>query len=268
MKTYILFLSFLVLLLTTCKKQTSLVVEDAIEDTLQVEQKKTISSIGESLSPKAKSALKSWEEYQLVDQLLTRYYAISNAEALSNAVELSDLTQHLKDSIRDKQLETPSVRARLNLLYSESKRLEDMVEIPSIKPEEVVEEIKKILDAFSAVNAKFNSVYAVTELENELDLDPDFQAMIQTPSEETITTYKVVETKDQEVVKPKTIATSNQKRTKTKSAKKNLKALPKSIDLKSRKKLQIERENIRNGDDKEALFKKEETLKKRQEIKK
>ena len=229
-------------------------------DTVLVQQTKTISSIGESLSPKAKEALNTWDEYQRVDAMLTRYFAISNAEALSNATELSLLTKQLKDSIRDVRLESHSIKARLNLLYSECKRLEDMNDIPTIKQEEVTFEIRKILDAFSAVNAKFNSVFAIKDLENELDLDPDFQAIINsTTSEDSTTTYKLVETKEsinnKPLFSPSTI--QNKKR-----------SGPNSKDLKTRKKTQTDGKQFEERIDIKALLRQRDTLRKEKKIKK
>lgn len=150
---------------------------------------KKIHTIGEILTPKVKRALRDWKEYSRMDELISRYYAISTSEALSNADELSTLAKELKDSVRIKKLAIPPMMARLRVLNSECLRLKDMTAIPAIKPEEVRAKVSDILQAFSAVNAKINSIYAVDDLEGQLALDPDFQTIINTaPDDDTATT--------------------------------------------------------------------------------
>ncbi len=155
------------------KAETTGMQPNATDSTIQA-GKKHISRIGVSLEPYTKKEIANWEEYQLVDAILINFYAISNAEAMSNAQELTELVTHLKDSIRDKNLMTPPVKARINILHNECLRLNDMTNIPAITPEEVTASVKKILASFSGLNAKLNSHYAITDLESELKLDPDF----------------------------------------------------------------------------------------------
>ena len=169
-----LILVFLVLAFS-CSKRTKTTGSDLSSvDTLIQSDKKNITSIGVSLHPNTKKAVENWKEYQAVDAILTNFYAISNAEALSNAKELSGVVIKLKDSIRDEKLVTPPVKARINILHNECLRLNDMSNIPAITPEEVKATIQRVLDAFSSLNAKLNSLYSVDELESELRLDPDF----------------------------------------------------------------------------------------------
>lgn len=162
-------------LVNSCQKQKKTIGPQLnIKETTQIDEKRNISNIGIGLHYNAKKEVENWKEYNLVDAMLTRYFAISNAEALSNAKELSGLVTHLKDSIRDEKLNIPPLKARINVLHNECMRLNDMAIIPAISPEEVSIEIKKILEAYSAFNAKLNSIYAVNKIETELELDPDF----------------------------------------------------------------------------------------------
>lgn len=179
MKPYIVLIIFSLVFVFSCSKQTKKSdTETSVSDTIKQSDKKNINSIGVSLRPNTKKEIAGWKEYQLVDAILTNYYAISNAEALSNAQELSSLVISLKDSIRNKKLMTPSVNARINILHNECQRLNDMASIPAITPKEVTATITNILEAFSGLNAKLNTLYAVRDMENELDLDPDFQKIL------------------------------------------------------------------------------------------
>jgi hypothetical protein len=49
-----------------------------------------------------------------------------------------------------------------------------MANIPAITPIEVSSSVKKIIEAYAGLNAKLNSIFAVKEIEKELELDPDF----------------------------------------------------------------------------------------------
>ncbi len=175
MKLLSIVLVLFFVLANSCQKERKTIeIQSNLQDTLQKNDKKNIASIGVSLHSNAKKKIKNWKEYNLVDAMLTRYFAISNAEALSNAKELSSLVTHMKDSIRDEKLNTASFKARINVLHNECMRLNDMAIIPAISSEEVSLEIKKILEAYSAFNAKLNAIYTVNKLETELELDPDF----------------------------------------------------------------------------------------------
>lgn len=163
----------------SCKKQTKSNETVRVErDTIQLSEKKDKTKISMKLHTKVKKELQDWEEYQLVDALISQFYIISNSEALSNAEELSNLVTHLKDSIRDDRLKTPPVIARINVLNNECLRLKDMAGIHAITDEEVSLEIKNILDAYAAFNAKLNSMFLVKDIEEEFELDPDFEKIL------------------------------------------------------------------------------------------
>lgn len=175
MKLFTTFFLIVIVVVSACKPSNKRKnIKQPIVDTIKEPDKKNISKIGVSLRPSTKKEIAEWKEYQLVKDILTNYYAISNAEALSNAQELNRLVINLKDSIRDEKLTTPAVQARINILHNECMRLNDMANIPAISPEEVTATTKRILEAFSGLNAKLNSVYSLRDLESDLELDPDF----------------------------------------------------------------------------------------------
>ncbi|UMB53386.1 hypothetical protein MKD41_13745 [Lutibacter sp. A64] len=132
-----------------------------------------INNTSETLIPEAKQTIKDWKEYQKLDQFMLKYYNVTNFEALNNAKELSELVQQLKDSIRIDKLKTPNVVARFNVLHNETLRLADMATISSITKEEVKEEVKKIIDLFSAVNSKINTIYTAETLQEKLEIDTE-----------------------------------------------------------------------------------------------
>jgi len=66
-------------------------------------------------------------------------------------------------------LESPAFNARLNLLFNETLRLFDMSSIPSIKAVEVDEQVDKVLQAFSSINSKINTIILQTQLDNDVE---------------------------------------------------------------------------------------------------
>ena len=269
MRSYIFVFFVSLFIFISCKKDTnSVLIDSVLIDTIAVNSTKNINGIGESLKPNVKRAVRNWEEYQLVDAMITRFYAISNAEALSNAKELSTLSKQLKDSIRDKQLEVSSVKARLNVFSNECMRLEDMATISAIKQEEVAYEIKKILEAFSGVNAKLNSIYSVDNLEKELELDPDFQAMINNTNEDSISTDIVIKDNKPKIDRRTTSSKRNKKENST-SLKSKQRGLPtKEEELKRNKKRQLKETKFQRVLDKDALLKKKREFNKKEQMKK
>ena len=166
----ITYLILLVLSVTSCKKNEadSLVNKKVPIDSIQIDDKKEISNIGETLLPESKKKVENWHEYQQLDQLLTNFYSISPNEALNLSQELSTTTKQLKDSLKIDRFKEPDVLIRINVLHNSALRLADMATIPNIEVSEVKGETKNILNAFSALNAKINNITRQEKLETEL----------------------------------------------------------------------------------------------------
>ena len=117
--------------------------------------------------------LDSWKEYKLVEEFAGKFHQTSPNEALSNALELKSLVQQLKDSLKPTIFNSPSFNARINVLYSEAERLADITFIPAIKTVEINEQVEKTLGAFSALNAKINTVLSQKKFE-DAGISPKF----------------------------------------------------------------------------------------------
>ena len=171
---YLYSLLFIILLVSISCNRTKKTQETAeISDTLKLNEDRIVNAISETLSPKAKKSVAEWKEYQHVDELLLKYYNISNLEALDYAEELSGLVQAMKDTIRVNELKGPSLKARFNVLYSETLRLADMATIPSISTEEVKQEVARIIEVYDAINSKINTIYEVEEFQKSLEIDTE-----------------------------------------------------------------------------------------------
>lgn len=118
--------------------------------------------------------IEDWSELSAVESFLSRFKKVSPKEVLSNALELKGLVKSLKDSIKPVLFDIPSFNARVNILYNETLRLSDMVTIRAIKADEVNKQTEKIIEAFSAVNSKVNTILSKKKFEDEIDVDIQF----------------------------------------------------------------------------------------------
>jgi len=121
------------------------------------------------LSKEAKSLIKGWNEFKNFKILFNQYKTPTPSEVLSNAKELNTLAQQLKDSIRNKLLNTVPFKARLDVLHNETLRLQDMANIPNLKNKEIKAQVIKILAAYNATIAKLNNLAVQKQIETELD---------------------------------------------------------------------------------------------------
>jgi|GEM_PF-2235748 len=197
------FLINILFFLFSCTQNQKKIDQDTSPDTLIVQNKRNINAIGVTLNTEAQNFVKDWVEYVQFDTFITRFYAISNSEALHNAKDLSKMAGKLKDSLHFDILQSESVVSRFNLLDSECKRFADMSTITAIKPAEVSAQIKKILEAYSGINAKLNSIFVIDLMESEIQLDPDFQAILkQLPEAENVNPQKTTMNQTQLNVNP------------------------------------------------------------------
>lgn len=117
--------------------------------------------------------IENWEEYKLLEEFSVKFHQTSSNEALSNALELKSLVTNLKDGIKPTIFNSPSFNARINVLFSEAERLADITFIPAIRTTEINEQVEKTLGAFSALNAKINTVLSQKKFE-DAGISPKF----------------------------------------------------------------------------------------------
>ena len=131
-------------------------------------------TIKEKVDPVFLKEIETWKELKAVDNFLSRFKKVSPNEILGNALELKGLVQSLKDSIKPTLFESASFNTRIDILQNETLRLADMTSIPAIKAEEVTMQTDKIMNAFSAINSKVNSILLKKGFEDDIDLDIDY----------------------------------------------------------------------------------------------
>lgn len=189
MKYLYSFLLVILLCSISCGKAKSIEEVTQNQDSLVVESDRISNSLVETLIPSAKADLEKWKEYENVDEFILKFYSVSTLEALSNAKELADLAGAMKDSIRLRKLDEPSTVARINVFHNETLRLADMANIPSIKKEEVKSSVSKILELYSALNSKINTIYKSEEVQNALEIDTETPVEIESNNVDMIEVY-------------------------------------------------------------------------------
>lgn len=134
-------------------------------------EKKTY-KISESVNLQYNDHLKKWKQYENLAIFIRENYTNTSAnQSFEMSKELVENIEIAKDSLKNKELRKLGVYARLNTLYSEALRLQDMSTISSIKAEEVFVQINKIVNVFSSVNAKINSIYEQQNFDEEIEFD-------------------------------------------------------------------------------------------------
>lgn len=134
---------------------------------------KEYSSIKE-INPVFYKEIENWKELNAVNDFLKRFQKVSANEVLSNALELEALVKNLKDSVTPELFNNASFHTRVNIFYNETLRLSDMTTIPAIQATEVHVQTNKVINAFSAVNAKVNTALSKKRFEDEIDIDITF----------------------------------------------------------------------------------------------
>lgn len=185
---YIGFLLFLMISCKPSKKNSEIADILASQDTQEVK----ISSIGTTLSPLAKRKISGWLEYEMLQSKIEGYYKTTKNHALENAIELANLVKNVSDTIDIKKLDRPDVKIRFNVLRNYALRLDDMSTIPSITNEEVMQEVTNLLDAYSSLNEKINTIYKIEEYEKELNVVDDTKRI----SKPTISDFKTAPKKN------------------------------------------------------------------------
>jgi hypothetical protein len=150
------------------------------EEVVQVQETKSLLSVVKNyrVAEKVDSIflkdIEDWKELKAVDKFLSRFKKASPNEILSNALELKELVQSLKDSITPPLFDNLSFKTRIDILDNEVLRLADMTFIPAIKADEVTKQTEKIINSFSAINSKVNSIFIKERFEDEIELDINF----------------------------------------------------------------------------------------------
>lgn len=123
--------------------------------------------------PSQNDSLADWKGYQKVKEGLLKFKKTTPNEVLVGAEEFVGNVKVMNDSITISLLDERSLKARINALYNQSLRLQEMKDIPSITVEEIEKQTKGLFSIFRMINHKIDAIYKQEEFEKEL-LEDDF----------------------------------------------------------------------------------------------
>ncbi|WP_339659579.1 hypothetical protein [uncultured Polaribacter sp.] len=170
MKNILFLLAFCILYSCNKKKEENVQKQDTTSLLSVVKSYKA----AEKVNPIFLKEIESWQELKAVDEFLSRFNKVSSNEILSNAFELKELVQSLKDGVKPPLFDNDSFITRIDILHNETLRLVDMTFIPAITADEVAMQTKNIINAFSAINAKVTSILLKERFEDEMEFDVQF----------------------------------------------------------------------------------------------
>lgn len=168
MRVLILFTLFFL----SCKKttQTAVVNQKEKSEMMIVKNHHKIEPVLDSFQ----TEVSAWDSLKTLESFLNRFKNASANQILSNAIELESLIKSLKNNTKPKIFDLPSLNARINILYNEALRLVDMNTIPAITADEVHEQANKIIDSYSSINAKINTIFRKKNFEDAIEIDVSF----------------------------------------------------------------------------------------------
>ena len=120
-----------------------------------------------------KDSVVGWKGYFQVTEDLKRIKKATPNEVLNAAEELTKDVALMRDSITVKAIDDRGMRARINALYNQSLRLQEMREIPAITVPEIKKQAQGIFTIYSMIIEKINAIYEQNNFEKEL-IEDDF----------------------------------------------------------------------------------------------
>lgn len=168
---------FLLILLPIClvgcnsndKKNNSPDQEE--EDTTAFSQTLTIPEEEVVLLPEAREQVITWVQYITAQNEIENIKSASLNQVMENARPLAQIMQSLKTSVPD-SLQSTAVNARLNVLVTKSKVLEQLATRRNRDPQKIAETAEEIPVEFNNLKLQLNELFlkSLEDFESELDL--------------------------------------------------------------------------------------------------
>lgn len=181
---YIYFaIAVIFVLIVSCKKDTEkkeVVTKLSIKNSKYSNPKDDVllfDSIG-FVNVKYKDSITTWSGYYRVKKTLESLKETTPNLVLNASQNLVADVVVMRDSIPVTGLKVKGMRARINGLYNQSLRLQEMNEIPSITVKEVIRQTKGLFVIFRTIDKKINAIYEQVDFEKELEEEDFFFSKI------------------------------------------------------------------------------------------
>lgn len=169
---------FISLLLIGCNQNESPVADTGqkIEDSIAFSQNLIVPNAEVQLLPEAKAMTSEWLSYITAESEVNNFKNYSLKEVAANSRPIAEIMLSLKETIPD-SLRSNAVRARVGVLYTKAKVLEQVSNKRNVIPSEINEVAQQIPAEFNNLKIQLNELFQKTleQFEQELDAFVDEQ---------------------------------------------------------------------------------------------
>lgn len=183
MKQRSLFALFIVVFTLSCtnekdKKQETAIVVESDEKYFNAKDEVMVFDSIATVDVHQKDSISSWKGYFKVQASLEKFRKTTPNEVLDGAKDLVKDVKLMRDSITVPVLKERGMNARINALYNQSLRLQEMKDIPAITVPEVAKQTEGLFSIFRMINHKINAIYDQRNFERDLVKDDFFFSKI------------------------------------------------------------------------------------------
>lgn len=175
---YIFIAVFIVLISCQSKVKNDQMVVDKQDKYANVKDEIRVFDTLPSVALKYNDSIVDWKGYLRVKETLRLIKKTSANEVLSTAEVLVKDIVSMRDSIPMDVMEQKGMSARLNGLYNQALRLQEMQEIPAITMAEIAHQTQGLFVLFNTINKKVNAIYDQIDFENKM-IEDDFVFSVQ-----------------------------------------------------------------------------------------
>ena len=171
MKQKNLFVLVLLVFMFSCKNSKEVKLEEELTSKVKYQNiKDEVVEIDTLLSVELiyKDSVIGWKGYAEVEKDLQLLKKCSPNEVLNLSQKLVNDVVLMKDSIHVVSLNEKGIRVRMNTLYNQALRLQEMKDIPAITVQEIVKQTQSVFTLHNMINDKINAIYEQKKFEKEL----------------------------------------------------------------------------------------------------
>jgi len=162
----------MLLMIASCNqnKQTGNKVTSSIIDTTSVDQNLKIPSQNIQLLPAATQFTSEWLGFVTAQEEIRNFQNYTIKDVISNAKPIVEIMKSMQESVPD-TLKSKPVQARLTVIYSKAKILEQLAARPENKTKRIAEAAESLPLEFNNLKIQINELFLKTleDFDSELD---------------------------------------------------------------------------------------------------
>lgn len=166
----------ILLIIVSCKQNGNADndVASASKDTTSIDQKLKIPSQNIQLLPAARDFTSEWLGFITAQEEIRNFENYTVKDVISNAKPIVEIIKSMQESVPD-TLKSIPVQARLTVLYTKAKVLEQLAARPEYKTKDIANTAESIPVEFNNLKIQINELFLKTLEDFDKELD-DFEA--------------------------------------------------------------------------------------------